>query len=185
MTETQESSAACGALFKEDMPKKVVLSDMFMNMNKTPEEAAKEKKSDIDIAEDDTLMGRLAKRMAARDFIDRFNLGTKSGKTAKAITTADNGPPQKVRIEGPAKALETGKKIEKEHDGSVKKLVEGKASPKDAPELIAKDHLREHAQYYDKKEGLPAMEKKLSNMADQARAAGNVFGETPEIETFK
>jgi hypothetical protein len=51
------------------------------------------------------------------------------------------------------KDLELGTKIEMEHTKSKKKAAK-----------IAKDHIDEHPLYYDKKKGLPAMEKKLSKM---------------------
>ena len=136
----------------------------------------------VGASEDDTLMGRLAKRMAARDFIDRFNLGTKSPKKPSHITTSDNSSLYKMHLSGPAKLkseLEKGTEIEKEH-----------TSDPNIAQKIAMDHLNEHPSYYNEKDGLPAMEINLksregSNMADQAKNAGNVFGNVPKRETFK
>ena len=55
------SSASGDEMFKEDIPKPIRLGGIM----------------ETQATEDDTLMGRLAKRMAARDHIDSLNLGTK------------------------------------------------------------------------------------------------------------
>jgi hypothetical protein len=51
------------------------------------------------------------------------------------------------------KDLKRGSKMEMEHTKSKKKATK-----------IAKDHIKEHPLYYDKKVGLPAMEKKLTKI---------------------
>jgi hypothetical protein len=57
------------------------------------------------------------------------------------------------------KSLKKGTKTEMEHTKSKKKATK-----------IAKDHLEEHPLYYDKKVGLPAMEKKLSKIEKRPRS---------------
>ena len=85
--EHSESSAASGALFKENLPRKTVVADIWQNLNAKPPQSGRQ----LEAAEDDTLMGRLAKRMASRDMIDELNLGPK-GRTGKvkAAQVADN-----------------------------------------------------------------------------------------------
>ncbi len=64
----------------EKIPKKIGINtaDVWMNKKIDP---TKEKGLGLEIsAEEDTLMGRLGKRMAARDFIDNLDLGTKPVK---------------------------------------------------------------------------------------------------------
>jgi len=51
------------------------------------------------------------------------------------------------------KELKTGTKMEMEHTKSKKKA-----------EKIAKTHLKEFPNYYNNKNGLPAMERKLKNI---------------------
>jgi len=70
------SSASSWALFKESVPKKMKIGG----------EAGK-KSVETGVAQDDTLMGRLAKRMVARDYIAKQNLGM--GKEAPKANTAD------------------------------------------------------------------------------------------------
>ena len=97
---TADGSASDGALFKEDMPRKVTISEMWQNGKIQPAEHGRQ----LEAAEDDTLMGRLAKRMVARDMIDSMNLGPKpKSNKAKAAMTADNLEntiPSKVMIGG-------------------------------------------------------------------------------------
>ena len=85
--EVEESSASTGALFKENLPTKVVVADIWQNLNAKPPQHGRQ----LEAAEDDTLMGRLAKRMASRDMIDELNLGPK-GRTGatKQAQVADN-----------------------------------------------------------------------------------------------
>jgi len=189
--EKADGSASCGALFKEDIPKKMVISqDVFMNMNKNP--APDRKGLEYGAAEDDTLMGRLAKRMSSRDYIDQQNLGTKAPQ-APSAATADLGVPHKMLIEGPAKELKKGTEVEKEH-----------TSDPALAQKIAIDHLKESPNYYKELEKMETkLEKEKSigrhqqtsdlepfnssdpykfdkvtpgnNMADQAKNAGNVY----------
>ncbi len=168
--EKAESSAATGALFKEDVPRKVDMADVFMNLKRKPEDDLKGR-TGLETTEDDTLMGRLGKRMAAKDYIDKQNLGmgSKAQKAAMADNSADKAQnasivddiPRSLRIEGPAmkEGLKTGTKIEKEHKKTIDAVK--KKADVDPYEEIAKDHLEEHPNYYNKETGLPAMEKKL------------------------
>jgi len=133
---TAASSAAQSSLFKESIPTKV------------------------HIAEDNTLMGRLASRMAARDYIDKQNLGmgTAAQKAATAdapnassapivkVETGKVGYPEKINISGPA--IKEGKKVEMEHEKTVGKI--SKDDPKTVAKMIAKDHLKEDSKYYKK-----------------------------------
>ena len=97
-----------------------------------------------EVQEDGTLMGRLATRMVARDFIDKQNLGmgTKAQKAATAaapkapqakLETGKDEVPTRLNISGPAN-MES-----KEHSLPVEK---GKK--------IAKDHLKKDTDYYKK-----------------------------------
>jgi len=158
--ETAESSASGGALFLEEMPKKRVFSDLWMNKHEMPPKQGRQ----LEAAEEGTLMGRLASRMASRDMIDELDMGPKGrSPEAKKAQVADSDYPQKMKIEGPA--VKTGTKIEKEHTDD----------PKEAKK-IALDHLKEHPKYYDEKIGLPAMEKKLKETADNTVPAAFMPG---------
>jgi len=128
------SSASSGALFKEDIPRSMRV----------------EGKIETAISEDDTLMGRLAKRMASRDLIDSMNFGP-FDKDAKKANTADQSfptlpiigeygitdidIPRPVGFEGPA--MKKGIEVEKEHTDDPKKAAK-----------IATDHLKESPNYY-------------------------------------
>jgi len=189
-----ESSASDGALFKENLPRAMNIStaDVFMNKKIDP---TKEKGLGLETsAEEDTLMGRLAKRMSSRDFIDNLDLGTRSAQQAKKVRETSDGDskvvkeiseddvPKKMSLS--SEAMKTGVKIEHEHDETVKKLLSGKAKLSEAPSLISKDHLKEFGKYYDKKEGLPAMEKKLEK-ADNTVPAPNGMGLFKQMEDIK
>jgi len=208
------SSASSGALFKEDIPRATKIEDQEVWKNAKISTEPVRKGLEYG-GEEDTLMGRLAKRMASRDFIDKqqLGMGTKTIRPGKGNTNlADNSeedePPKRLNLAGIPEGLKTGIKIEKEHTDD----------PKEA-EKIAKDHLAEHTKYYDKEVGLPAMEESLkkkeiglgrhkhkediiaqnssdpikftkstpgSNMADQAKYWGNVINsESPFKKTSK
>jgi len=102
----------------------------------------------------DTLMGRLASRMASRDMIDELDLGPKGRTpTAKKAVVADNVP-DKMHLEGPAKEL-TGAGLhqqtaDKKASNFSNPIPEGKVTPG-------------------------------ANMADQAKAQGNVYGKYPRL----
>jgi len=159
-----ESSASNGSLFKEDIPRKLQLGDVWENLHKS----SKPDRKGLEYgAEEDSLMGRLAKRMQARDMIDS-SVGLKPTSNAaqakevsddapQAKEVSDDGIPRKMRMEN---ALKIGTKIEHEHDKTVEK-INPKFKKKKAAEMITKDHLKEHKDYYDKKKGLPAMESAL------------------------
>ena len=70
------------SLFKEDMPRRMGTSieeqEVWKNAKISPEPTRKGLEFG---GEEDTLMGRLAKRMASRDFIDKQNLGMGVKKT--------------------------------------------------------------------------------------------------------
>jgi len=132
--EKADGSASDSALFKEDMPK-------HLKLGKSVETA---------VHEDDTLMGRLAKRMASRDYIAKQNLGM--GTEAQKAATADmkddevfSNMPMKMNFKSQVK------KEANEHPSFNQKQVK----------QIVKDH--------EKKD------RPISNMADQAKAAGNVY----------
>lgn len=157
--ESADGSASDSALFKEELPRKMVFQEVWMNMHEKPPEKGRQ----LEAAEEGTLIGRLASRMASRDLIDELDMGPKGrSPEAKKAQVADMQIPGPMRIEGVAqKDLKVGEKIEHEHDGTVSKLMKGKLKPEDAPKAIRNDHLKEFKKYYDDKNGLPAMEKKL------------------------
>lgn len=53
--------------------------------------------------------------------------------------------------------LDKGKKVEKEHKGTIKKVYQHKIKPSQAPESIAKEHLKEDKKYYSKLETVEQM----------------------------
>ena len=115
------------ALYKEEIPSKKTYSDLWLNLKKKPQKKGRQ----LEGADaQDTLMGRLASRMVSRDMIDELNLGPK-GKTseAKQAAVADNsdGIPRKLEMSNVPKALQVGKKIEREHKETVDAL---KKNPK-------------------------------------------------------
>jgi len=75
-------------LYKEELPRKVSIGDVWMNLHQSPPERGRQ----LEAAEgESTLMGRLAARMTSRDMIDELSLGPK-GRTpeAKKAQIADN-----------------------------------------------------------------------------------------------
>ena len=159
------SSASGPALFKEDMPKKITVGDVFENNKIKPYSERPIGTRDLNTAEDDTLMGRFAKRMASRDYIDQMNLGygTKASRAATAPTAdmaeattnlADLGIPHKMEMYGIAKEkLKEGMDIEKEHtkDPAIQAA-------------IAKDHIKEFPKYYPE---LKEMENELKGKKEK------------------
>lgn len=146
------SSATSGALFKEDMPKPIHTADVFSNKSVKPYTERPIGMRDINTAEDDTMMGRFAKRMSSRDYIDNLNLGfgTKAQRAAKVAQadnseSADLGLPHKMVLSGPAKeipkeTLKEGMKDESEHTKDP--AIQAK---------IASDHIVKHGRdYYPK-----------------------------------
>jgi len=100
LAEHAESSAASGALFKEDIPSKLVVGDVFLNKMMTPPKASRQLEG---ADQQDTLMGRLASRMASRDMIDELNMGPKgrTGQAKKAVvadTLNENEVPSKLML---------------------------------------------------------------------------------------
>lgn len=150
------SSATSGALFKEDMPKPIHTADLFQNKSVKPYTERPIGTRDINTAEDDTMMGRFAKRMSSRDYIDNLNLGfgTKAQRAAKVAQadnseSADLGLPHKMTLSGIAKEkIKEGMEVEKEHTDDP--AIQAK---------IASDHIKESEQYYPE---LKKMEKKLA-----------------------
>ncbi len=70
-------------------PMKLNTADVWMNKKIDPK---KEKGLGLETsAEEDTLMGRLGKRMAARDFIDNLDLGTKAPEVSDDTVEAPKG----------------------------------------------------------------------------------------------
>lgn len=166
LPEHADGSADNDALFKEDLPRAKHFpetADVFMNVKKDVQPI----RGALEVSEDDTLMGRLAKRMASRDYIDKLDLGlgTKTQRAGKA-TMADMGQendfqdlansiPSKMNLSGPAKT-----ELD-EHKDTIK-LVQH--NPKEKPELLAKEIAKDHIQemgkgYY------PA----LKNMEDELK----------------
>ena len=171
--EKADGSASDSALFKEDIPKKMVFQEVWMNKHETPPEKGRQ----LEAAEEGSLMGRLAARMSSRDMIDELDLGPK-GRTpeSKQAQIADSEYPGKMKIEGPA--VKSGTKIEMEH-----------TKDKKVAKKIAEDHLEEHLKYYDKEVGLPAMEKKLKETADNTMPSNSMTGpglheQTADLKAF-
>ncbi len=169
-------------LMKEEIPGKKVFSDLWMNLHQTPPKQGRQ----LEAADaQDSLMGRLASRMAARDMIDELDLGPK-GKSpdAKKASVADNSDyPTKMTMSGPA--VVTGKKIEKEHKDTIDKVKKNpKMDNEQAYEGIAKDHLKEHPDYYNKDKGLPAMEKglKKNEISSSAMPGAGLHQQTMDLK---
>lgn len=59
--------------------------------------------------------------------------------------------------------LKMGINVEKEHTDTIKKIAKGKIKPKDAPEAIAKDHLKESETYYEDLAQMEEKEKEVEN----------------------
>ncbi len=129
----------------KSIPRKISTADVFMNLNKLPPQHGRQLEAADKVetqGEGDSLMGRLAMRMASRDMIDELNLGPKGASPeVKKAAVADMSFPTKMCISGPAKA-------------SKKET----ADAFDVNKLYNTDKVR-----------------KGSNMAEQARASGNVF----------
>lgn len=159
LPEHAESSASTDALFKEEIPSKMHFGDVWMNNNKLPPKHSRQLEAAgcaETAAEGGTLMGRLAERMTSRDMIDELNLGPKgtTGK-AKMAQIADNS------------------------DGVAKMAQIADFSNEIPSRLMMGGGL--HEQLHDMKASNfsnPIPEGKVlpgSNMADQAKASGNVF----------
>jgi len=169
--EVSESSASTAALFKEEMsddgiPKKISVGDVWMNLHKSPPKQSRQLEA---ADQQDTLMGRLASRMAARDMIDELDLGPKGrAPTAKKAVVADNDIPRPIRVEGPA----VEKKLKKNETSSSNIMGPGL-----------------HQQMSDVKASNfsnPIPEGKVTpgaNMADQAKYQGNVYNTMNKVET--
>jgi hypothetical protein len=146
-TEKADGSASGDALFKEEIPSKLHIADVWINEKKTAPKHGRQLEAACETetaAQGGTLMGRLAERMASRDMIDELNLGPKgtTGATKKA-QIADNFEdeiPTKMML-GAGLHIQTK---DKKASNFSNPIPEGKVLPG-------------------------------SNMADQAKAAGNVF----------
>jgi len=157
--ETSENPAAILGDDSIPKPKQIPeVADVFMNIKKDPHPI----RGALETSEDDTLMGRLAKRMASRDYIDKLDLGlgTKANRSAAAATADMNDVPRKMNIEGPAK-------IEEEHSNTLKKVESGKVSAKEAPKEIAKDHIKEMGPGY-----YPALKNMESSLMQEEKGFG-------------
>jgi hypothetical protein len=148
-TSCAASSASGPALFKEDIPRAIHTGDVFENNKIKSYTERPIGTRDLNTAEDNTLMGRLATRMVSRDYIDKQNLGMGTKvQRAKKAATADLGIPHQMHMYGIAKEkMKEGMSVEKEHT--------------DEPAIqaaIAKDHIKEFPNYYPE---LKEMEKEL------------------------
>jgi len=183
----------------DSLPKKMSISP---NVQKTFESAE----------EGGTLMGRLAARMASRDMIDELDLGPKGrspeAKKAQIADASDTEPqiaddsdtePQiadaseieKETEEHPSLPKKTIKKIVKDHEtANLEDTVPSK--------LFIGAGLHEQTKDLDSKKDLdikkdsnfnmndPIIENKVrkgNNMAEQAKAAGNVYDTMHDVET--
>jgi len=185
MTESAESSASNGALFKEEIPKKMVFQEVWMNKHEMPPQKGRQ----LEAAEEGgTLMGRLSARMASRDMIDELDMGPKGrSPEAKKAQIADDGIPAKMSIEGPALAKE-----KKEHptlpEKTVKQIVKDHESADNTISASAMLGAGLHQQTADVKasnmsdpiESLKTT--KGVNMAEQAKNAGNVWNTMKKAE---
>jgi hypothetical protein len=129
---TAASSAGDDALFKEGMPRALKLG-----------------KSEFAA---ETTMGKLAGRMASKDFIDNQNLGHGSKTQRQGVNSQHFGDametPKPMRMEGPA--VKEGKKVELEHKHTLENIKKDNPSIDEAAKGIAGDHLKEDPKYYDK-----------------------------------
>jgi len=76
--------------------------------------------------------------------------------------------------------LAMGIEVEKEHVGTLEKLVKGEISLAQAPEYIAKDHLQEDPKYYTK---LVAMESNFSGGEPTAEGMLKIISQDPTVIT--
>lgn len=105
-TTLAESSIKSGALTKENIPGKLVVSDVWQNEKLTPPQQGTRLESAD--GPGDTLIGRLSARMASRDLIDEVNLGPKGKlREAKEATIADSGLQKKLHIGGMGRHQQT------------------------------------------------------------------------------
>lgn len=131
--------------FADSYPEKLHIAEIWGNKPSMPKDiGVNTADTETAVSTDDTMMGNLAKRMQARDFIDATNVGP--GKKAKNANLADSTP-EKMSM---SNAIKTGIQLEKEHTDDVKKARK-----------IAMDHIKELGPNYYKE--LPKMEKKLKN----------------------
>ena len=117
----------------------------------------------IEQAEDNTLLGRLATRIASRDYIDRQNLGfgtaAKKASTANIFSEKEKVETAKFKDSVPRKmnmtnSVKEGSKVEMEHKDTIKKHAKSGADIKEVTKSIAKDHLKEDPDYYKKMNAL-------------------------------
>lgn len=127
------SSASTDSLFKEDIPRPIKEGSFEFSRKK-------------EYSEDNTLMGRLASRMAARDYIDKQNLGL--GTKASKAAMQDDNIPRPIRVEGPS--VKQGQKVELEHKKTLEEIEKKNLPLKEATKKIAEDHLKEDPKYYNK-----------------------------------
>lgn len=76
--------------------------------------------------------------------------------------------------------LARGIEVEKEHVGTLEKLVKGDISLEEAPKYIAKDHLQEDPKYYTK---LVAMESKFSGGGPTTEGVLKIINQDPTVIT--
>ena len=99
-------------------------------------------------------------------------------KTMKS--SVENDIPKALRLQGPVeKTLSTkqkqeikhGAKVEHEHHNTIKKISDEKLSPREAEQLIAKDHIKEDPNYYPKLKKMETQQDPLfvSNLSDNAK----------------
>lgn len=87
---------------------------------------------------------------------------------------------EKLNSGGSDSELAMGIEVEKEHIGTLQKLVDGKISLEEAPKYIAKDHLEEDPKYYTK---LVEMESKFSGGGPTAEGMLKIINQDPTVIT--
>lgn len=162
------SSASSWATFKEDIPKKINVGDVWKNEMKLPPEKGRQLESATDPGA--TLMGRLASRMTARNMIDQTILGPKAKSThAKRAQIADDSEYASgthPKIHEPLAGSHKAPQAPTIGDSIPSKMMMGPGLHEHTRDLVASNFAN------------PILEGKKapgSNMYDQAVNSGNIF----------
>lgn len=163
------SSASSWATFKEEMPKRLHVSDVWMNQNKLPPQYGTRLESAAEPG--GTLLGRLAMRMTSRDLIDNLNLGPKaqSGESKKArIADMSEVTTKKPELTDMSRTVGKPKTFDMNGVANMipSKMMLGGGLHQQMKDLKASNF----SNPIPNGNVLPG-----SNMADQAKAAGNIY----------
>lgn len=157
------SSASSWAMFKEDIPKPMNIKGV----------AGKKKSVETGVAQDDTLMGRLAKRMVARDYIAKQNLGL--GREAPKANTAD----MQEDLDALAKKDQTAAiRVLEDRDAKRKKPVDDKFP------AFSEDMVKQASNAATAEDNIPRR-MNFSNQVKETANQGIVVLGTPDVEPSK